>query len=214
MKTVVYSEVLERAAELASRTRDKIPPSEALMLQGFLAVELQMVWNKEAWPELVPPPWQASVTEGAFSKRERSLVPGYAAPPYDPENPEIGDVLGVFSGNPLASTRCRPLDFIEGDNVVRLPGSNVPAQVWVEFVLPRPDLMRLTGATLSAYGILGRFSNYLALRAAGWLLKADSQEASAGACYGLAEAALRAEMNRLPPAPWWRAAARLRKAQT
>lgn len=52
MKTVTYEQIKQLAVELAGRTRDNVPVSEATMLRSFFAAELPDIWNREAWPEL------------------------------------------------------------------------------------------------------------------------------------------------------------------
>lgn len=52
MKTVTYEQIKHLSAELAGRTRDNLPTSEATMLLTFHAAELPDIWTREAWPEL------------------------------------------------------------------------------------------------------------------------------------------------------------------
>jgi len=52
MKTTTYGDILNLTAELADRTRDNLPTSEAAMLRALFAAELPDLWNREAWPEL------------------------------------------------------------------------------------------------------------------------------------------------------------------
>jgi hypothetical protein len=188
MKTVAYQDILYRAAELAGRTRDNIPLSEAVMIRGFVAVDLADVWNKHEWPELRPdPPNVTTIVNQQFSKNESTPLT------------EMGDILAVWTANPLISTRAREVGFVEGDGVVKL--DEPIASVWVEYMLPAPDLMAVADNLLAAYLIPRRFSNYLALRAAGHLLNSDI-EASGNSRLQLAEGALATELNRLVPPTW------------
>lgn len=268
MITVAYSDVFNRAAELAGRTRDRVPTSEATMLQGYISIQLQDIWNRALWPELRPDPVLAEpdADNRQFSKNEyNGPAPAsvllcqldYATPDLffsitcatahqmqtgayltieqnedatinaaflgtwqveafsatvlhvviadqhaafgnadvEIQRPqEMGDILAVWTANPLVTTKYRAISFEEGDGVVRVFESR--ATVYVEYVLPRPDLMSLSGSELNDYAIPGRFSNILALHASGTLLKADGLPAGA-TNIGLAEAALRDELNRL-----------------
>lgn len=271
MKTVGYNDVLYRAAELAGRTRDKLPVSEAKMMQGYFAVDLQGVWNAQAWPELIPDFYQAAPNGRAVTKSQGAtpvsctitvstdgtsvasatitaivtavtLVPGdqvvvsggadawfngtfivasvtdathftYTIVPQGAASAEVGhtcvitkaelgDVLGVYTANPRVTTRYRGVSFTEGDNTIWLDEGL--ALVFVEYMLPRIDLMSVLDANLAATNLPAIFSNYLALRAAGHLLRSDSQFASGDEMLALGEAALVREIQRLPPAPAWR----------
>lgn len=279
MITVLYSDIINRAAELAGRTRDKLPVSEATILQGFAAVTLQSVWNKAIWPELTPDPLAiAPSTNRQFSKNEGNALNGqnYATqplvltglcsstdgftalftgttnhglalngqlinvvlsgsdfpcfngtftitvtggntftfpivqgvilpiPPFTATvnstatvPPELGDMLGVYSADPTQTTRYYDIDFEEKDGGVRVESGL--ASVFVEFMLPRPDLMGYSGTALSNFKVPARFSNFLAMACAGLLLKSDGLEAAAGTCGGLAESILRDELNRIKP---------------
>lgn len=185
----------DKAAELAGRTRDKIPVSEATILLGFIASDLLEIWNMQAWPELVPDPEQMAVTDRRIGKRL-----GLAT--------ELGDVLGVFTANPLATTRYRHVEWEEADGFIRVHGSN--ALLWVEYMLPAPDLLNVAAADLEATTIPRRFGNYLSMRAAGQLLGADGDTQTGAAWVNLAEQAMTREVNRLAPAPAHRRAPRLR----
>lgn len=161
------------------------------MLQGFLATDLQNVWNRAEWPELKGGP--VAVTVGTvnprqFSKNEGNGISG---------NPqEMGDILGVYDADPTQTTKYRDIGFEEIDGAVRID-ENL-GQVFVEYALPYPDLMAITDpVALAATTIPQRFRNFLAARAAGLLLKADGQDASAGALLGLAENALGQELQRI-----------------
>ena len=48
MRTVTYERVLNQAVELAGRTRDKLPPSEELMVRGFIDA-YDAKTGKRAW---------------------------------------------------------------------------------------------------------------------------------------------------------------------
>ncbi len=185
MKTVLYYDVLYWAAELAGRPRDKVPPSEFTMLMGFVGTDLMNLWNAQPWPELIPDPVQVSPVNRQFAKNEG-------------DDNEMGDILGVYTANPLITTRFRSLEFEEGDNAVRLAEAVAP--VWVEYMLPAVDLTAAT-PELSGFPIPRRFAAYLKLRGAGHLLRADGQTAAGDEFLGLAESALRAEINRLVPVP-------------
>src|SRR5438105_4551069 len=121
MKTVTYNDVLYRAAELAGRTRDKVPVSEAAMLRGFLAAELMEVWNVAAWPDLTENPEQVTVSDRSFSKREGAAN-------------EMGDILGVTTADPRTTTKFRNVSFEEGDGEVKIDAAL--SSVWVEWQTP------------------------------------------------------------------------------
>lgn len=185
MKTVTYNDILYRAAEMAGRTRDKLPVSEATILRAALAVDLEDVWNKQCWPELIPDPVQVDVESQQFDKDED----------------EMGDVLTVLTANPLVTTKWRLVGFQERDGAVWIDENR--ASVWVEYLLPMPDLMAVEDDELATYEIPQRFRAYLSLRGAGALLNADLAGSGNGVL-GQAEAALVNQIQRLPPPPEWR----------
>lgn len=191
MLSVPYSDVQNRAAELAGRTRDKLPVSEALILQQAAAVALEEIWNKAAWPELIPPLVNVAPTGTpiGFSKNEGAGATGG----------EMGDILLLLTADPRATTQCRAVGFTEGDNIV-YPTEQI-ASLFVEYVLPAPDLTDYTTAQLAAATVPKRFRNYVALHAAAHLLLPEGGDPRLMA---LAEAALQHQLNRLPPQPWWR----------
>lgn len=286
MITASYNDVLFRAAELAGRTRDKIPVSEATMLQGFLAVALQRVWTIALWPELIPDPLAVTVSANRqFSKNEGNSVNGQISkpvtfspvnvtsangstatltmgastypvgqvlqncvitgalnqpifngsftltvasnngvtttmtytlvpppggiipvPPFSDTNltvvvpVEIGDVFGVYSADPSQTTRYHDVEFEEANGYVRI--YETLASVFVDYLLPRPDLMLVPAASLATYPIASRFSNTLALRAAGLLLQSDGLGNQSATYLGLSESVLSNEETRVKPASW------------
>lgn len=279
MKTANYNDVLNAAAELAGRTRDKIPPSEATMLKGYFAADLAEVWNKHPWNDLIVDPfYQAAPVGRRFLKNESNGNPPHApltgqvntdgsalatfatAAPHglatgnwvvisgaghaffngtfqitvtDPQHftyvimaqnaasgdngvtatlgPELGDILGVYTADPSLTTRCRPVGFTTVSNAVVLEEDQ--ALVFVEYMLPYQDLLAVADANLPTTTIPFLFKNYLAYRAAGLLLKSDSQDSSAGVNLGLAETTLASLVNRVI-VPAWRSGVRLHAAPT
>ena len=209
MKTTTFGDILNQAAANAQRTRDKIPLSEQYLLQGYLATEFGLLFNSQAWPELIPAVLNVTAANRQFSKNEGSV---------DPAAPELGDILAVMHRNPEANGRREPghVSFSEGDGVVYVETNC--ASLWVEYLLPYPgpvwkDLAPgvMAYADFLAAVCPRRWRNILAHKAAGHLLNADNNPAAAGVQFGLANAALTGEINRLPPPPWWRATARLQR---
>lgn len=185
MKTTTYNDILYQAAEFAGRTRDKLPPSEAVMLQGFLATEIRDLWQGSyQWPELIPDIKAVVTTNGTFSKNEG-----------DPAN-EMGDILGVWTNNPQTTTSYLGLRFNEQDDQVRIEDGG--GTVYVEYMLPRPDLMTVDTGN---YRIPDRFRNFLAYMAAGNLVRADGQMAQGDELLAKAQSAITSELRRLVDVP-------------
>jgi hypothetical protein len=218
MKTITYNEVLYRAAEAAGRVRSALPVAEATMLKSILALELRSIWYRCDWNELIPDPLQVTVTNAAFSKNEGST---------DPLAPELGDILGVYTGNPRNFTQqWFDLAFDEGDDAVRLRppeptapawpwwwqllNGSMPSTVWVEYQLPCPDLNSLGATELANYELPEKFGPWLAARAAGHLLLGDGATAMAGVQLGMAET-YRQEQEARITRPEWRWRLRVRK---
>lgn len=140
MKTVSYADILYQAAEATGRTRDKLPAQEATMLQGFIATTLREIWNGlYQWPELIPAIRTVTTTAGLFSKNEGST---------NPSTPELGDILGVWTANPLSTPNYVALRFDEQPGQVQLEDGG--GTVYVEYMLPCPDLMSATQWTATA----------------------------------------------------------------
>lgn len=74
MRTVTYESVLNHAVELAGRTRDKLPPSEELMVRGFIDAWLRRVWTQYRHPELTIIE-EMTPDERVISKRETDSSP-------------------------------------------------------------------------------------------------------------------------------------------
>jgi hypothetical protein len=188
MKTVTYQDIQNQAAEAAGRTRDKLPTKEQLMVQGFIATALREVWNGQyQWPELIPAIASYAATDGSFSKSE-----GQAG--------ELGDILGVWTANPQATTQYLALRFEERDGSVWLPDGG-QSLVWVEYMLPCPDLNALSGNTLLNTTLPMRLRGYLAWTAAGNLARSDGQMAQGDEMLALAQSELIIEMRRVTPVP-------------
>jgi hypothetical protein len=194
MKTVLYNDILFQAAELAGRTRDKIALSEATACQGFIATALREVWNSSyQWPELIPDILAVTTANGTFSKNEGST---------DPANPELGDILGVWTNNPQNNISYVGLRFNEQDNKVRVEDGG--GTLYCEYMLPCPDLMLFnttTNPTLAAYPISIRFRNFLAYTAAGNLVRADGQMAQGDELLAHAQAEIVLEIRKLVDVP-------------
>lgn len=202
MKTITYNEILYRAAETAGRVRTQIPVPEAAMLKSILSMELRRIWQGMDWNELIPDPIEVAVTDGQFSKNEGST---------NEAAPEMGDILGVWTGNPRNySGQYLALAHDEGDGVVRLrpPESgtgdsvSMPETVWVEYQLPCPDLVGVAAADLAEYPLPEKFAPWLAARAAGHLLSADGATSLAGVQFGLAEVYLQEQEARITRPEW------------
>lgn len=188
MITVAYLDVLNQAAEVAGRTRDKLPVKEALMCQGFFATALREIWNGQyQWPELIPPVSAVPTNASSFSKLEG-------------QSNAMGDILGVWTANPQITNRYQGLRFEEGDNLVWLPDGG-QALVYVEYMLPCPDLNAFNGDALKTYPIPVRFRNFLAWTAAGHLCRADGQVAQGDEFLALGQSEIMVEQRRLTPVP-------------
>jgi hypothetical protein len=190
MISTTVQAIVDQAAENAGRTRDKVPPSEGVMMRGWLDTHLQTIWEGAVWPELLKVSAAAvAVADHAFSKNE-----GTAG--------ELGDVLGYYERQPHRLDETPWFDFNEGDNVVRIDGHR--DSVWPVYQLPCPDLTAVAAADLAAYTLPRRFKAYLAYMVGGELAKADGDAALAGVNYGLAEKALgRAQQRAWDALPVW-----------
>ncbi len=168
MKTRTYQEIMNQAAEDAGRTRDRIPQSEQLMLQGFVALKLRSVWNLCVWSDLISGPLEVAVADHQFSKNEGAQAPAI----------ELGDVLGYYTRAPHKLDDVPRFDFQETSNTVWVDTHD--GNVWVLYMPPVPDLMALAGAALLAATLPEELANYLSAVAGYKLAVADQN-------YGLAQ---------------------------
>jgi len=164
MKTITYAQLLNKAVELAGRTRDKILLSEAAMLRGFFDTELRSIWNTQIWSDLRVDPEAMTPTARVLSRREGA-------------SNEIGDILGIYTGNPLTHTVWRDVAWEEGNNTFTVAGD--VATVWVEYLKPCPSLDSVADADLPAYAVPAVFVPYLAYKGAGELLATENDTLSA-----------------------------------
>jgi hypothetical protein len=281
MITVTYQDILNQAAEVAGRTRDKLPVKEALMCQGFIATALREVWNGQyQWPELIPPilavvlggngvafgnlipnpyqppnvtasgiptivggspgggivtiangngiytfnpatnnysnagGWTLALNAGVWTLTDNTGQPRYTSPTliaaswqttsvataFTAAPVAFGDVLGVWTANPQTTNRYYALRFEDEGNQLWLP-DGAQATVYVEYMLPCPDINALTGSALTSYTIPTRFRNFLAWSAAGHLCRADGQVAQGDEFLALAQSEILVELRRLTPVP-------------
>lgn len=194
--TVTYEQVFDLAVQLAGRTPENVPVSEATMLQAFCAGELRDLWKKEAWPELCDNLTEVALIDGAFSKNAG-------------EDDEMGDILAVFDADPRVAQawhRFAPHRITEGNGRVYVKTSR--ETVWVDYQLPVPDLLdaSLVGPTneaaLLAVTLPERFRMALAYRGAAHLL-ATEDPALAGTYANAAEAELQRMASQVRK-PYWR----------
>src|ERR1041385_8680802 len=53
MRTIDYSEVLQRAAEATGRIYKDLSAQEATLMRGFFSTRLKQIWEKWPWPDLM-----------------------------------------------------------------------------------------------------------------------------------------------------------------
>lgn len=190
MKTKTGQQILNKAAENAGRTRDKVPPSEQVMLQGWIATYLEITWQNMVWPELIRlAAASVPVVNHQFPKNE-----GQAG--------ELGDILGYYECQPHSIEEEPFFDFSEGDDVVTV--TSHAAAVWPVDQIPCPDVDGMPLATFLAATFPQRFMGYLCYMAAGELAKADGNLALAGSNFGLGEKMLsRASSRAWDALPGW-----------
>jgi hypothetical protein len=182
MKTVTYNELKLTVADLVGLDRTSIPTKISTLILGFASLELLQLWNSQPWPELVPDIATVTVTNRSFSKSEGG-------------GSEMGDILGVYTANPLTTTKFRTLGFEEADNKVRVDESI--ATVYVEYMLPATNLMEISAGSLAATTLPLRFKSILAHKCAAYYFTSLGNASMAQAHMALAELALAHEVARL-----------------
>src|SRR5262245_17675356 len=53
MRTIAYSDVLQKAAEASGRVFADLSAEEGGLLKGFIGTRLRQMWEKWPWPELM-----------------------------------------------------------------------------------------------------------------------------------------------------------------
>jgi len=114
---------------------------------------------------------------------------------------EVGDILGIWTADPRATTRFRAIPYEEGDGVIQLFEDRETA--WVEYQAPPPDLLSVLDQDLDEYDIPERFANILSYQAAGSLLRADGKFEAGNEYMAMAERLLAEESQRLRPPRRW-----------
>lgn len=192
MKTVIYNNVLFRAAEFAGRTRDKILTSESTMLLGFIAAELNVMWRMACWPELSDnlSSYTPVNNNGIVTVTKNEGLAG-----------EIGEVLGVFTDDPRVTTKARYVKFNEGNGQIYLL-ENL-AKVWIDWMLPVTDLLSISDPNVLANTLLpARFFLPLAAKAGGWLLQSDGEVAAGNALKAMGEQELNRQAAEVTTPRW------------
>lgn len=189
MKTTTGGDILNLAAELADRTRDNLPTSEATMLRTFISTELPDLWNREAWPELCDNLASVSLDENkCFDLNEG-------------EAGEIGDILGIYDADPRTTTVVSSItNFTRLDNRVNVVTSL--ASIYVDWQDPAPDMSSLSVSDFAAYELPLRLKLPLALKGAAHLLRTEDPQRAAQ-YLSMADAELIKQATRLDR-PWWR----------
>lgn len=190
VNTTTYSQVKNLAAELADRTRDNLPPSEATMLRAFFAAELPDLWNKEAWPELCDNIEAISLdANNCFDKRIG-------------ESNEMGEILAILDADPRTTTIVSSVtEYTELEDRVNVITSLQP--IYVDWQDPAPDLLAVADDDLGAYTLPVRFRLPLAFRGAAHLIQTEDT-ARAAQYLALADLDLSRQCGRLAPRAWWR----------
>ena len=114
---------------------------------------------------------------------------------------EIYEVLGVYTANPLTTTKFAPVPWEETDNGVSV--QTTLESVWCEYLVTPTVLRDVAAADLEETEIPERFASILAYRAAANLLLADGAESQAAALMALAERAYQDEVSRLRTPRRW-----------
>ena len=132
MRTANFSEILFSALQFCSLDRNLTTPDRFAMVRDFASRRLQKIWESNDWPDLKK--YTVCPTENNGDRRKVTL----------PAN--IGQVIAIWSRDPLGTTHAIQKDFESVDDGFYLP-SDSDSQVWVEH---RPDSPILNGDAWSA----------------------------------------------------------------
>lgn len=186
MRTVTYEEIRVLAFRKAGYPRDKAAPSDAEDFRDAMMDQLEDVWNREAWPELVMDFVEVTAVDGQFTKDEETY----------------GDVLSLFhTGNPNLTTMAVPVAaWVDGGGIVRV--STTETALFVEYQMPVPDLPEYGDPALATTILPVRFKQPLASLCAADLIE-DEDPGKAERLRARAERELVRQASRFS-APWWR----------
>lgn len=127
MRTANFSEVLFSALQFCGLDRNLTTPDRFAMVRDFASRRLQKIWESNDWPDLKK--FTMCAADNIGDRRKVIL----------PDN--VGQLIGIWSRDPLASTHAIQKDFESVDDGFYL-SNDTDSQVWVEH---RPDAPILNG---------------------------------------------------------------------
>lgn len=183
MRTIAYDYILYAAAEASGGyTRDKIPPSVATLLHGYLTEGIRDIWRRKhaaTWPELVTIE-EVTLTSGAFTNNLGAA------------DAEV-IIVAVYDADPRDSAAAYKQEFENAGATIYVETDETT--VWVEWMALPPNFTTMVAATRSAYLVPERMASYLQFNAAAKLAAADGNGNMAGVNATLAANALKREVD-------------------
>jgi hypothetical protein len=122
-----FSEILHSALQFCGLDRNLTTPDRFAMIRDYASRRIQLIWESNDWPDLKR---YTKCNVALEDGRSKIVTPA-----------DLGQLIDVWSMDPLASTNSIQLDFNGINNGFYLSASG-PSDVWVEH---RPDSPVLSG---------------------------------------------------------------------
>lgn len=106
MRTIDYSTIMFRTATLCGLDRSAITSSTFATLRDLANHRLAMIWESEAWPQLVRVSDDPGETVSEASDGTRTVTLAST----------VGDLFDVYNQSPRVTTRARPIKYFLYDN--------------------------------------------------------------------------------------------------
>lgn len=142
MRLIDFSTVLYRATQLAGLDRATINSATFSLLRDFANSRIGWVWEHEPWTELIRIEELTPVLNG---DNTTTVTLGSG----------IGSLFQIYNKNPRLGTTARSVQYFIYDNgtnlYANLVGPSIPATVWVEYRIAKPNLFGDAYSATQAY---------------------------------------------------------------
>jgi len=142
MKTVDFSRILNDAIQLCGLDRREFNDATFIQMRDFASTRLRIAWEYDRWPDLIR---YAEVTALEDNNMYYCVKPAGA-----------GEILGIWTENPLISTRALGLDYTlyttDTEERLVLQGQ-ITSPVFIEYRIAPTDLFGDSWASDVSYTV-------------------------------------------------------------
>jgi hypothetical protein len=126
MRTVDFSRILFDSIQLCGLDRDEVNDATFSQIRDLANMRLKSAWEYDAFPQVIK-----------FS--EITILTDANSTPYFNLPSDCGEILSLWSANPVNTTRNNQLTFLLNDERVYLT-TNRSGTVWAEYKIKVPEL--------------------------------------------------------------------------